>query len=110
MTAKTVTAKTVTAKTVTAKTVTAKTVTAKTWMDRLSALVAKHVEQLHAGEITEAQANLELEEMTLTAEMQMTPEEFEEFFRHVMVMDYAVEAQLSQDGRPVPGNDPKRPN
>jgi len=79
-------------------------------MDRLSALVYKHVEQLHAGEITEAQANLELEEMTLTAQLEMKDDEFEEFFRQAMVMDYAVEAQLSADGHPVPGNDPKRPN
>ena len=79
-------------------------------MDRLTALVYRHVEQLHSGEITEAQANLELEEMTLTAQLEMTPDEFEEFYRQVMIMDYAVEAQLSADGTPVPGNDPRKPN
>jgi hypothetical protein len=84
--------------------------TAAAWMERFYALVNKHVEQIGAGEITEAQANHELEEMTLSAQMEMTDEEFEEFFSRVMILDYAASAQLSAEGRPVPGNDPNRPN
>ncbi len=84
--------------------------TAAAWMERFLALVHKHVEQMGAGEITEAQANRELEEMTLSAQMEMTDEEFDEFLSRVMILDYAASAQLSADGRPVPGNDPKRPN
>ena len=68
------------------------------------------MEQLGAGEITEAQANRELEEMTISAQFDMNDEEFEEFLGRVMIMDYAASAQLSADGRPVPGNDPNRPN
>lgn len=79
-------------------------------MDRFCALVQKHVEQLGAGEITEAQANLELEEMTISAQIEMNDQEFEEFLARVMIMDYAASAQLAADGRPVPGNDPNRPN
>ena len=84
--------------------------TAKTWMERFIALVHRHVEQMGSGEITEDQANQELEEMTLQAQLEMTDEEFDEFFRDVMIMDYAVSAQLSADGHPVPGNDPQKPN
>ena len=84
--------------------------TADSWMERFIALVHRHVEQMGTGEITEAQANLELEEMTLSAQLEMTDEEFEEFFRQVLVMDYAVSAKLSADGCPVPGNDPAKPN
>jgi len=79
-------------------------------MEKFCTLVQKHVEQIEAGEITEAQANLELEEMTISAEIEMNDDEFEEFFSRVMIMDYAASAQLSADGRPVPGNDPNRPN
>jgi hypothetical protein len=83
---------------------------ADSWMERFIALVHRHVEEMASGEITEAQANRELEEMTLQAQLEMTDEEFEEFFSQVMVMDYAVSVQLSADGRPIPGNDPQKPN
>jgi hypothetical protein len=79
-------------------------------MQSFCTLVQKHVEQIGAGKITEAQANLELEEMTISAEIEMSDQEFEEFFGRVMMMDYVASAQLSADGRPVPGNDPNRPN
>jgi hypothetical protein len=84
--------------------------TAETWMERFYALVNKHVKQMAAGEITESEANHELEVMTLDAQMDMSDEEFEEFLRQVMIMDYAVSVQLSADGHPVPGNDPRKPN
>ncbi len=84
--------------------------TASSWMERFIALVHRHVEQMAAGEITEAQANRELEEMTLSAQLEMTDEEFDEFLSRVLIMDHAASAQLSAEGRPVPGNDPNKPN
>ena len=84
--------------------------TASSWMERFIALVHRHVDQMATGEITEAQANRELEEMTLSAQLEMTDEEFDDFLSRVLVMDHAASTLLSEEGRPVPGNDPKKPN
>jgi hypothetical protein len=83
---------------------------ADSWMERFIALVHRHVEEKASGKITEAEANRELEEMTLHAQLEMTDEEFEEFFSQVIELDYAVAVQMSADGRPIPGNDPQKPN
>jgi hypothetical protein len=84
--------------------------TASSWMQRFIALVHRHVDQMATGEITEAQANRELAEMTWSAQLEMTDEEFDEFLSRVLVMDHAASALLSAEGHPVPGNDPNKPN
>jgi len=84
--------------------------TVKTCLERLTAISRRHVEQLQAGEITEAQANSEIEDIAFSARSEMTDEQFSEILSCVLVMHQTFANGLSMDGHPVPGNDPQKPN
>lgn len=62
------------------------------------------------GEMTEAQAREENQEAVMRARVELSTEEFEEFARRIGLGLHRYEKELSELGRPIPGNDPQKPN
>jgi hypothetical protein len=62
------------------------------------------------GEMTLDQANEQNTEYVERQRAEMTMEEFDEFFSGIGRLNYMANKEMSELGRPVPGNDPQNPN
>ena len=84
--------------------------TAKELLADLDGFFAALADRIVDGEITELEAEQSLAEVLLQAREEMTDEELLEIQRGMLELDHAISRKLAERGRPVPGNNPHRPN
>jgi hypothetical protein len=85
-------------------------VTVAQWLEKVTELVAIHVKQMTAGEITSSEADDEEQELLMRARLDLTDEQGEEFLRGVLSIHQTIANELLRRGHPVSGNNPDKPN
>jgi hypothetical protein len=85
--------------------------TAKQVFDEILALTATHILRIQSGEITQVEANDEMEELLMRARLSLSDEELVKIRGSVLSIHDVIARDIkSSHGVSVPGNDPSNPN
>ena len=82
--------------------------TVEQWLTKIVELSMEQSKRASTGEIT--QVDDEMEALLMKARSDLTDEQGEELLKRVLLYGQDTVKELSNEGRPIPGNDPHTSN